>query len=422
MCVEGRSERMSASMGPAVSSCAALILMLGCAVYADPAASEPGLLTRTGNELMIDGKPFRAVGVNKFDLLRQFVMGGEEREKAERAIEQIAAAGFRVVRIAGCMFYPKEMNAWAGEDYWKRIDDMFAALRKAGLKAIPCLVWNTYLFPDIAHETLREMLTNRDSKSRQYVDFYISQFVERYKNEPSVLFWELWSELNLGADLESARPYGFYHLNVPAEGAPPVRVRTDNYSTDQMIPFLRELAQLVRSIDPKHLISSGHSIPRPSAQHLRLAGTKGDWTMDSPAEAGIYLRDIHPDPIDIISIHIYNFYDDNIRFGNTDKDSAVILRQFKQMADRVGKPIIIGEAGGQAFDDPNGGVPKFSRSVIDEAVAADYPLIIWWMASVGDELRFELNKTPQLNRLLLDAERRLKARAATRREKTEGKP
>ncbi len=391
-----------------------VVLMLAagpCASASETRAPKPGLLYRKGAELLMDGKPFRAVGLNKFDLARQYVAGGEEQEKAAKDIADAAAKGFHVLRTAAIVFYPKEMEKWPDPVYWERMDAMFAAARKAGLKLIPCLMWNSYLFPDMTHETMREMMTDKDSLSRQYVDYYVSQFIERYKSEPAVLFWDLWSELNLGADLEFMRPLGFQHLNTVAQGCAPVRVRTDNYTTAQMISFIRDLAKLVKSIDPDHLISSGHSIPRPAAQHLRLKSD--DWTKDSEKEAETYLRDTHPDPIDIISIHLYNFdfCADNIRYGNTDKDSAAILHNLKQIADRIGKPIFLGETGGQAFDDPNGAVPPFSRSVIREMVAADYPVVTWWPTSLDDQLRFDLDKMPELTRMLVEAERKLKEKA-----------
>ena len=54
---------------------------------------------------------------------------------------------------------------------------------------------------DMAGETMQDLLTKKDSKSRQYCELYVYQFVSRYKDDPSILFWEVCNELNLGADL-----------------------------------------------------------------------------------------------------------------------------------------------------------------------------------------------------------------------------
>ncbi|MHB9035519.1 MAG: cellulase family glycosylhydrolase [Armatimonadota bacterium] len=370
----------------------------------------PHFLTRKGSELLMDGKPFRAVGLNKIDLAVQYIRGGDDAKKAAKAIEDAASQGFRVLRVGLSGFYPKDMALWPTEAYWKKFDAMFADLRRANVKIVPIIYWNVHLFPDMTGETLQDLMTNKDSRSRQYLDYYIQQLMTRYRDEECVLFWDLSNELNINADLGFLRPYGFFELNDTTVGTPPTRVRRDNYTTDQMIPFMRDMALLTKSFDPNHLISTGHAIQRQSSQHLRLAKGKGDWTLDTPEEAEKYLRDTHPDPIDIITIHLYNFYGDNLWFRIKDKDSAAMLRDFKQMADHIGKPIFLGEAGGQAFDDPTGAVPAFSRNVIKELVADDYPITTWWASSLENVVRFEPDKTPQLNKLLLDAERQLKER------------
>ncbi|MCL5103611.1 MAG: glycoside hydrolase family 5 protein [Armatimonadetes bacterium] len=386
------------------------ILILAGASFSPAFPSETkaeGFLTRRGTELLLDGKPFRAVSLNKADLFWHCLEGDAETQQELDAIKKIAEHDFRVIRFGAIGFYPKAMNLWADAKYWERMDKIFAEARKYGVKLVPVLIWNWYLFPDMSKETVQDMLTDRDSKSRQYSDLYVSQVVSRYKDDPNVLYWEITNELNLNADLEFLRPYGYSHLNAVDEGCPPMRVRLDNYTTEQMISFLRETARLIRRIDPNHLISSGHSVPYPAAQHLRLAKVKGDWTEDTPEEAATYIRDVNPDPIDLISIHFYSGHD-NIRFGNKDNDSAVALRQIKQICDKVGKPVIIGEFGGQAFDrDSTGGCPAFTRSVVKEAVDADYPIILYWMNGGEDALKFDLDKTTELNKLLFDADKKL---------------
>jgi len=372
------------------------------------------ILSRRGSELYLGGKPFRAVGVNKYDLSVQFVQGGRERDKAIQAINEAADQGFSVIRFTPSGFFPAHLWPWGSADYWGRMDEVFSTAQTAGIRLLPCLVGQSYLFADLAGEAVRDQIVDRDSRARQYIDLYISQFVNRYRDHEALLCWELWCELNLGADLEFSRPYGYEDplSHAPEMGTAPIRIRRDNYTTEQYIPLIRELAEMVRRIDPAHLIASGHSIPRHAAQHLRL--TVGDMTEDSLDEAETYITDTHPDPIDIITIHLYPFFSDHLRFGITDSDSASVLRLLKQICDRIGKPAILEETGGQAFDDPTGTVPAFSRSVLEEAVAADYPAILWWMSSLGsveDVLRFELDKTPELNRLLMEALDKLRKQA-----------
>jgi hypothetical protein len=348
---------------------------------AEPARVEKsGFLVRRGTEILMDGKPFRSVSVNKFDIFLKFLNGGSDRELAVQAIQQAADHGFRVIRFAAVGFYPKNMVMWpAGDEYWKRMDDLVATARKAGVWLIPTVNWNTYLFPDMAGETVQDMMLNRDWKSRQYLDLYVYQLVSRYKDEPQILFWELSNEFNLGADLEFMRPYGFSSLNPTSEGTAYMRVRRDNYTSDQMIKYVHELALLIRKVDSNHLIGSGYSAPRPSAQHLRRK--QGDWTQDTPAEVETYIRDTHPDPIDLISIHFYPGHD-NLRFGNTDKTSATPVIELKKICDRVGKPVYLGETGEEYGPNQEN---RFSANVLRDAVAANYPIILLWQWMSPDQ-------------------------------------
>jgi hypothetical protein len=126
------------------------------------------------------------------------------------------------------------------------------------------------------------------------------------------------------------------------------------------------------------------------------------------------MRDTHPDPIDILSIHPYPGTE-NLRFGNNDKDSAVPLRTFKRIADTIGRPIIIGESGGEGFRESDGKCPPFTRSLIEEAVEADYPIILYWLDGGERPLNFDLSKTPALNKLLLDADKQLTQKASIRK-------
>lgn len=389
--------------------CLMSVFMISIVVMADASVfhpSRPGFLDREGTELMLDGKPFHAVSVNKFDLFSQLLDGTKTREQTAADIKNIADHGFRVIRFGAIGFYPNDMTLWPNDEYWKKMDSLVASARENNVYLIPCIVWNWYLFTDMANETMQDLLTDRDSKSRQYLELYISQIVTRYKDDPTVLVWDIGSELNLAADLEFMRPYGFSDLNAVSRGASYMRLRRDNFTTAQMIPFLRDMAKLVRRIDRNHLISSGNASPRPAAQHLRLAKGKGDWTEDTPEEAEIYIRNTHPDPIDIISIHFYPGID-NLRFGNKDRNTADTLVTFKKICDRIGKPVIIGETGGQAYDASMNTVAPFTADIINKSVDLHFPITLYWMYGGDNPLAFDLDKSPALNVLLKDADTKL---------------
>lgn len=355
------------------------------------------------NQLLWNGKPMLLVSVNKFDLFLRFLEGGESQQQAAQAIEQAAAYGFTVIRFAGVGFYPSHMRNWSNERvYWGAFDALVQTAKQHRVYLVPVIHWNTYLFPDMAHECVQDMLTNPDSRSRQYLWLYTYQLVSRYKGEPTVLFWELTNEMNLLADLEFQHPYGRSDLNPVHKGTAYMRLRRDHFTTNQMIPFLKEWAEFIHRVDPSRPISSGFAAPRPAAQHLRRARGKGDWTEDSEAEMEQYLRDTHPDPINLISIHFYRKHD-NLRFGNRDEDSAQVLAAFARAAQRIGKPLYIGETGDEYTQRPSA---PFLRNVLEQVARLNIPLtLVWNWMSPGDPYDVSPQRTPQVVQMMQAANR-----------------
>ncbi len=387
---------------------ASVVVAVSCVLLTSTRAAPPdrsAFLQRRGTALHLGEKRLRLVAVNKFDLFLNFLEGGERRRQAVQAVEEAARRGFTAMRFTGVGFYPKNMRRWPNEKaYWGAFDQLVQQAKRSSVRLIPVIHWNTYLFPDMAGECVQDMLLDPDSRSRQYLWLYTHQIVSRYKDEPTVLFWELTNEMNLGADLAFQSPYGRSALNPVHEGTSYMRVRRDHFTTEQMIPFLKEWATFVRSLDGNHLISTGFASPRPAAQHLRLASGKGDWTHDNEQELETYLRDTHPDPIELISIHFYPVHD-NLRLGNTDKRSVAALEVFKRVSERIGKPFYIGETGTDVPMQP--GLPFLGR-VLDEVARLDIPLtLIWnWMSPSRDR-NVDPVQTPQVVRLMEEANRRL---------------
>jgi len=362
---------------------------------------EKNFLRRVGNDLYLGEQPLRVVAVNKFNLFLSFLKGGEEKNQAIRAIEEASRQGFKVIRFSGVGYYPVDMKHWAREEiYWKAFDELVATAKKNGVYLIPTLNWNIFLFPDMAGECVQDMLHNPDSRSHQYLWLYTYQIVSRYKDKPTILFWELTNEMNLLADLAFMHPYGFSDGNWIELGTSFMRLRRDNFTSDEMIPFIKEWASFIKSLDKNHLIGSGFSIPRPAAQHLRIAKGKGDWTEDTVDEFETYLRDVHPDPVDIISIHFYP-KDGNLRFGNKDENSAKVLEIIKQVADRIGKPIYIGEAGDDYSKNPDS---PFLKNVFEEVVKLNIPItLIWNWMTPGDAYDVNPERTPQIVAMMRQA-------------------
>jgi len=386
------------------SLCTCLVPLLALVLATSAVcAADGGFLKRSGAELLLDGKPLRLVSVNKFDLFLRYLKGGDERKQAQGAIASAAAHGFNVIRFSGVGFYPVDMKNWPRQEaWWAAFDALVSDARQHGVRLIPVVNWNTSLFPDMAQECVLDMLLNPDSRSWQYLELYTRQLVGRYRNEETILFWELSNEINLGADLGPMHPYGSEGLNWVDLGTSYMRLRRDNYTSDDMIAYMTRLASIIREVDPNHLIATGNSAPRAAAQHMRRQKDDMDWTPDTLDELVTYMRDTNADPIDLISIHFYREHD-NMRFGNQDPLSAKALEQLKQAADRVGKPLYIGETGDNYAERPD---TPFLKDVLDAAARLQTPLtLVWQWDSPGDSNDVNPARTPLVVKMMEQANR-----------------
>jgi hypothetical protein len=77
------------------------------------------------------------------------------------------------------------------------------------------------------------------------------------------------------------------------------------------------------------MISTGNSIPRPSAWHQMHEGT---WVKDSPEQFAEMLRGDNPNPVDTIGVHVYD-------------DAAGQLAEALKAAKQAGKLLFVGEFG-----------------------------------------------------------------------------
>ena len=193
------------------------VTMLLAADLAAP-AWKPGVpLMRDGAQLTYDGQPFAAVGVNKHELLEQYlakeIRGGDQeataaRTAAKRSLELLSEAGITVLRFRACPFWPTWLQrTFRSEDAavraasWAAFDEMLDDCDRSGIRVIPSLAWNLAVFPDLANESLRDLVANPDSRSRALLREWSEEVVGRYRNRDTVLFWELGNEWNLYCDL-----------------------------------------------------------------------------------------------------------------------------------------------------------------------------------------------------------------------------
>lgn len=397
-----------------------------------PAPAQAGYLTQHGSDLFLAGVPFTEISFNKFDLLQQFVVppgeawgdnGPDSRSAAREALRILGEKGFRVVRVNASPFYPSWFDeAFFDDDpglqaeerraFFAGFDAMLDACDQRGIRIVASLLWNWENLADLGHHSLREGLENRESLGRIRVEEYVSEVVARYRDRPTITMWEIGNEWNLGADLQL--PNGIIPGDARGDGLHPgplVRDARNNFTSDQLATFYREMATLIRSLDSRHLITTGNSAPRPSAMHLLRAAWAGDpvdWTLDDEEEQMDYLRLINPDPIDVISIH---YSDDAMTALGGALDSPENLRFFADAAADSGKPLFVGEIGYDAnvrrYDTQ--AALDMLRATLPVLVELRLPLTLYWTFNddrrIPEDGKFSLRygATDEALRLIEDA-------------------
>lgn len=299
-----------------------------------------------------------AVGVNKFELLLQYLGRASNGDgaraysratiaMARKALDDAKDIGVPFVRVSVSGFAPSgheqsgDLELWRRDPavFWRVMDSMMDDLDARGIRLIPVFLWNPTQFPAMTQENVAQLVTEPSSKAWQLLAQYANEFVTRYRTRSTVLFYELTNEFNLLADLDNVRRC--HQRKAPARHCSVM----GNFSTDQLIAFSGRFADLLRTLDPGRLVSSGYSIPRPASGHLKArpewSSAGADWTRDSKQLFSSQLLDLHK-YLDIVSVHLYDD-PDNVRFGLP--DAASLLDVVKDISDAAGKRLFIGEFG-----------------------------------------------------------------------------
>jgi hypothetical protein len=354
--------------------------------------------------------PVRPVGANLPNLLGAYIgLSPETPDQMRAEMDHARAAGITHARFIASGFWPINMSTGSGwvanpTAFFAGFDQMMADARARGLRVVPSLLWNTYLFPDLAHEPVGNLFTP-GTATRMLAERYITQVVTRYKDDDAILFWEIGNELNLLADLDvstcnvcsgSNNPCGGL---APSLGTPCQRTMADEiYSCNScrgvssaqqdLGEFVQAIATLIKSIDIRHGVSSGFGYPRSNAMHLaRSPCPSCDWTLDSPADYAQAIANTHPAAIDYVSVHHY-FGTDAARFGATDQAGIDLLQRTKTIATMLNKQVYVGEwgepragsvsCGGQLEDCGGDPFQVMTHRLLDAFVASSIPYSAVW--------------------------------------------
>jgi hypothetical protein len=202
----------------------------------DPApretAKRASFVAIKNNRLVLDGKPFQVKGVNYYPRhasWRRFLQDADPSEMAAE-LRLIKQAGFNTLRIFlwyEALFICAPEDAIPNQSSFAKLDALFALARQQNLKLIVTL--ND--LPDMVYRPLYIDWAHYDAQT--------TFIVRRYRNESSILAWDLRNE----GDLDWAAP-------MPND---------TRLQFSDILGWLAHTSALVRKNDPSHLLTAGWS-------------------------------------------------------------------------------------------------------------------------------------------------------------------
>ncbi len=361
-------------------------------------------------KFVMNGQPYYELSFNKFDLsvnLLSYFFGGEVDasilENEEKSLKTLQENGFSAVRVflnnPWTPNYASLRTEEGKETYYKAIDYMLELCDKYGIRLIASLQLETEVFLDAVEidgtwvksgEISAEIISDPDSKSRQFVYSYLDEFITRYKDRDTILMWEISNEINLDADVGPA-------VSVVMASA----IQSGN--------FYKDITEYINALDQNHLVDSGDACMRGCSYSLltdTMAGRSITWKPDTLEEHNRILW-IFNHGINVISSH-----------GGTTADEYANLMNCSRAWN---KPLYLGETG----DLPEGeGLTVMSpeslpaqKNHIEILIDSGVQLMTWWDfdAPLSNEeyknlWNVTLETTPDLFYAIAEGNRTLKER------------
>lgn len=334
--------------------------------------SNPWLSVRGDGVLTKDGKIYRGIGVNYFDLFARTLKRPEDNSSLSN-LAVLAQAEVPFVRFMCGRYWPAEQRMFMTNRpvFFERLDRVVRCAETNGIGLIPSLFWYFATVPDLMGEPI-DQLGNPQSASIAYIREYTTAIVTRYRNSPAIWAWEFGNEYNLECDLPN---HAVHRPPIqPGLGTPATRSERDELEFKHLKVAFQVFAETARKLDPERVIFTGNAAPRASAWHNV---TENSWSADSRAQFGeILLRD-NPDPIDSITIHVYQEPAGSYPGGAKSIDE--FIGAAKALSKWARKPLFLGEFGVSA----KVGSREKQQAVLEEFLGAicrhDVPLSALWV-------------------------------------------
>ena len=302
-----------------------------------PSVKPAGLAVSPHGKLLKDGRPYRGVGANYFDVFLR-VLHDPANTTSLTGLQQLGEAGIPFVRLA-VAYGEKDWQVFFDDraEFFRRFDLVVHEAGRAKVGLIPSFFWHFMSFPDLANEP-RDQWGNPDSQTIARMRQCVGEIVDRYKDSPAIWAWEFGNEPNLMADLPNA-----------AQFRKPGGTERDDLQSKDMVVMLAEFAKEVRRHDTHRPIIAGHSHPRASAWHNTA---EKSWKADSQEQTLEIIRRDNPEPLDTIAIHIYGDHAAGKEMAAWASDHTEYLRAVRDLGRELKRPVFVGEFGLEEKGDP----------------------------------------------------------------------
>lgn len=346
-------------------------------------------MTLEGTKLLLDGKVYRAIGVNVPHLSQgyagtwfhwQEVYGTQEkmRRAIEEAVRDARAHQMAFIRFSAAPGYPKDTAALYGRDpdlYWRRMEALFRLCRECDVRLVPSLgVLNEW---NLVHGEPRTAILDPSSRTYAATYRYVREFVSLVKDDPALLMWELGNEYFLTADVnmngQSAPPPGVY-----PKGATAFRKRytlEDNFTFDMLVGFYKEITAFLKNLDPSHPVTSGDAGPRDESMSRRRG--RPEHRVDTLDEHLASLLESQPAPLDVVSVHASGSFTGRHPVGGL--PYLELHRARIRAVHGAGRPVFVGELG--QFDPSHQADPgtQWTRAALDMIEEEGVALAAIWV-------------------------------------------